>query len=136
VVAPYGVGRAVAIILPLGAAGRPPPGYTPIPGRQPSLAACPVRGCGTSLFERTPERSANHADRDGDLERMARRGIEWYSATADDPEMCRAKWADKPRRAHLLRTGRLFGVVVISRRIGLETFGQLVCHINWFQFNH
>jgi hypothetical protein len=56
-----------------------------------------------------------------------RRGIEWYSATADDPVMCRAKWADKPRRARLLRTGRLFGVVVISRRIGLETFGQLVC---------
>jgi hypothetical protein len=65
VVATYGVGRAVALILPLGAAGRPPSGYTRIPGRQPSLAVCPVRGCGTSLFERTPERSANHADRDG-----------------------------------------------------------------------
>ncbi|GAB3010100.1 hypothetical protein GCM10023080_090450 [Streptomyces pseudoechinosporeus] len=57
---------------------------------------------------------------------MTRRGVEWLSAAADDPEMCRARWADDPRAPCMLPTGRLFDVVVLDYRTGLETFDQLV----------
>lgn len=40
--------------------------------------------------------------------------------------MCRAHWADDPRRPYTLPTGRLFDVVVMSQRLGMETFDQLV----------
>lgn len=39
--------------------------------------------------------------------------------------MCRAHWADDPRRPYTLPTGRLFDVVVMSQRLGMETFDQL-----------
>ncbi|MFI9355023.1 bifunctional DNA primase/polymerase [Streptomyces lydicus] len=61
-----------------------------------------------------------------DVQRMTRRGIQWLSAVADDPVMCRAHWADDPRRPYALPTGRLFDVVVMSQRLGMETFDQLV----------
>ena len=60
------------------------------------------------------------------MQRMTRRGVEWLSAAADDPEMCRARWADDPRGPRMLPTGRLFDVVAIDQRIGLETFDLLV----------
>ncbi|MFC8709747.1 bifunctional DNA primase/polymerase [Streptomyces sp. NPDC057197] len=56
---------------------------------------------------------------------MTRRGIEWLSAAAADPELCRAHWADDPRQPYALPSGRLFDVVVIDQRIGLETFDHL-----------
>ncbi|WP_344631536.1 bifunctional DNA primase/polymerase [Streptomyces glaucosporus] len=56
---------------------------------------------------------------------MTRRGVQWLSAAADDPGACRAVWADDPRRPCLLSAGRLFDVVVLGQRIGLETFDQL-----------
>ncbi len=61
------------------------------------------------------------------MQRMTRRGIEWLSAAADDPVMCRAVWADDPRTPCMLPAGRLFDVVTIEERIGLEAFDQLVC---------
>ncbi|MFF3819420.1 bifunctional DNA primase/polymerase [Streptomyces bluensis] len=56
---------------------------------------------------------------------MTRRGIQWLSAVAEDPELCRARWADDPRQPYTLPTGRLFDVVVTNQRIGMETFDQL-----------
>ncbi|MGW7008168.1 bifunctional DNA primase/polymerase [Streptomyces sp. NPDC054933] len=56
---------------------------------------------------------------------MTRRGIQWLSAAAEDPELCRARWADDPRQPYTLPTGRLFDVVVINQRVGMETFDQL-----------
>ncbi len=56
---------------------------------------------------------------------MTRRGVQWLSATAKDPELCRAQWADDPRQPYTLPTGRLFDAVVTSQRIGMETFDQL-----------
>lgn len=59
------------------------------------------------------------------MQRMTRRGMQWLSAAAEDPEMCRARWADDPRRPYTLPTGRLFDVVVIRQQLGMETFDQL-----------
>ncbi|WP_369389749.1 bifunctional DNA primase/polymerase [Streptomyces sp. CG1] len=56
---------------------------------------------------------------------MTRRGVQWLSAVAEDPELCRARWADDPRQPCTLPTGRLFDVVVTNQRIGMETFDQL-----------
>ncbi|MFH8365580.1 bifunctional DNA primase/polymerase [Streptomyces sp. NPDC018031] len=56
---------------------------------------------------------------------MTKRGMQWLSAAADDPEVCRAAWAGDPRRPVTLSTGRYFDVVVIDQRIGMETFDQL-----------
>ncbi|WFB07391.1 bifunctional DNA primase/polymerase [Streptomyces sp. LX-29] len=39
--------------------------------------------------------------------------------------MCRATWAANPRTPYSLHTGRLFDVVEMDQRIGLETFDQL-----------
>ncbi|MFD7403569.1 bifunctional DNA primase/polymerase [Streptomyces sp. NPDC059866] len=57
---------------------------------------------------------------------MTRRGVEWLSAAADDPAACRATWADDPRAPYMLPTGRLFDVVTVDQRIGIETFDQLL----------
>ncbi len=51
--------------------------------------------------------------------------MRWLSAVADDPEVCRARWADDPRHPYMLPTGLLFDVVVIGERVGMETFDQL-----------
>ncbi|WP_322972941.1 MULTISPECIES: bifunctional DNA primase/polymerase [Streptomycetaceae] len=59
---------------------------------------------------------------------MTRRGVQWLSAAADDPEACRACWADDPRLPYPLATGTFFDVVVIDQRLGIETFGQLDRH--------
>ncbi|MEU6174993.1 bifunctional DNA primase/polymerase [Streptantibioticus parmotrematis] len=56
---------------------------------------------------------------------MTRRGVQWLSAVADDPEVCRAHWADDPRRPYTLRTGHLFDVVAVGQRLGMEIFDQL-----------
>ncbi|MFD5076502.1 bifunctional DNA primase/polymerase [Streptomyces sp. NPDC058371] len=57
---------------------------------------------------------------------MTSRGVEWLSAAADDPEKCRAVWTEDPCRPCMLPTGRLFDVVVVNERLGLETFDQLL----------
>lgn len=59
------------------------------------------------------------------MQRMTKRGMEWLSAVADDPELCRKHWADDPRRPHALPTGVAFDVVVTEQRLGVETFDQL-----------
>lgn len=59
------------------------------------------------------------------MQRMTRRGIEWLSAAADDPAKCREVWADDPRTPCMLATGRVFDVVTVDQRLGLETFDQL-----------
>lgn len=51
--------------------------------------------------------------------------MQWLSAAADDPEMCRAAWADDARKPYALATGRLFDVVVVNQRVGLESFDQM-----------
>ncbi|MEW1776199.1 bifunctional DNA primase/polymerase [Streptomyces sp. NPDC086777] len=60
------------------------------------------------------------------MQRMTRRGIEWLSAAADDPEGCRATWIDDPRAPYMLPTGRYFDVVTVDQRVGMETFDQLL----------
>lgn len=62
------------------------------------------------------------------MQMMTKRGIQWLSASADDPEECRERWAADPRSPCALAVGRYFDVVVINQRIGLETFEQLVRH--------
>ncbi|MGW3726763.1 hypothetical protein [Streptomyces sp. F001] len=57
---------------------------------------------------------------------MTRRGVEWLSAAADDPAECRATWADDPRAPYMRLAGRLFEVVTVDPRIGIETFDQLL----------
>lgn len=59
------------------------------------------------------------------MQTMTRRGIEWLSAAADDPVMCRALWADDPRSPSMIPAGRLFDVVSVEQRLGLETFDQM-----------
>lgn len=60
------------------------------------------------------------------MQRMTRRGVEWLSAAADDPAMCRSVWADDPRRPCMLSAGRIFDVVAVEQRLGLEVFDQLL----------
>lgn len=59
------------------------------------------------------------------MQMVSRRSTQWLAAAADDPEGCRAVWADDPRKPYLLPTGRLFDVVVVCQRVGMETFDQL-----------
>ncbi|TKA04561.1 bifunctional DNA primase/polymerase [Actinacidiphila oryziradicis] len=59
---------------------------------------------------------------------MTRRGIEWLSSAADNPDKCRSQWASDPRHPYALPTGRLFDVVVVGQRLGMETFDQLLRH--------
>ncbi|GAA2071399.1 hypothetical protein GCM10009801_23000 [Streptomyces albiaxialis] len=54
--------------------------------------------------------------------------MQWLSAAADNPEECRERWAADPRSPYALPTGRLFDVVAIEKRLGVETFDQLVRH--------
>ncbi|MFE3016694.1 bifunctional DNA primase/polymerase [Streptomyces sp. NPDC059256] len=56
---------------------------------------------------------------------MTKRGMDWLSAAADDPDKCRARWEDDLRSPQTFSTGRHFDVVVIDQRIGVETFDQL-----------
>ncbi|MGV9313416.1 bifunctional DNA primase/polymerase [Streptomyces sp. NPDC003691] len=56
---------------------------------------------------------------------MTRRGRQWLSDAADDPEKCRSVWADDPRVPHLFPAGLRFDVVVVDQRTGLEVFHQL-----------
>lgn len=60
-----------------------------------------------------------------DVERVTRLGIQWLSLAADDPLACHAAWSDNPRQPYLLAAGRIFDVVVVEERVGLETFDQL-----------
>ncbi|CAL9310949.1 hypothetical protein SUDANB148_04724 [Streptomyces sp. SudanB148_2056] len=59
------------------------------------------------------------------MQRMTRRGVEWLSAAADNPEECRQVWADDPRMPCLLPTGRFFDVVSVDQRLGMEMFDRL-----------
>ncbi|MYX55947.1 hypothetical protein GTZ89_09505 [Streptomyces sp. SID8382] len=59
------------------------------------------------------------------MQMMTKRGVQWLSAAADNPEECRAVWTRDPRSPYTLPTGRFFDVVVIEQRVGLETFEQL-----------
>ncbi|OEV10904.1 bifunctional DNA primase/polymerase [Streptomyces nanshensis] len=59
---------------------------------------------------------------------MSKRGIQWLSASADDPEACREHWAADPRAPYALSAGRYFDVVSVAQRVGLETFEQLTRH--------
>jgi len=60
------------------------------------------------------------------VQRMTRRGVEWLSAAADDPAMCRTEWAADPRLPYAMPAGRYFDVVLINQRLGMETFDQLL----------
>ncbi|ONK11208.1 bifunctional DNA primase/polymerase [Streptomyces sp. MP131-18] len=62
------------------------------------------------------------------MQMMTRRGMDWLSEAADLPERCREVWADDPRRPYALTTGRVFDVVVLEQRVGVETFDQLERH--------
>ncbi|UNS98975.1 bifunctional DNA primase/polymerase [Streptomyces tubbatahanensis] len=62
------------------------------------------------------------------MQMMTKRGIQWLSASADDPQECRERWAADPRAPYALAAGRYFDVVVIGQRIGMETFEQLARH--------
>lgn len=62
------------------------------------------------------------------MQMMTRRGLEWLSAAADEPERCRAVWADDPRRPYTLPVGRFFDVVAVDQRHGVETCDQLERH--------
>ncbi|PKV87886.1 bifunctional DNA primase/polymerase [Streptomyces sp. TLI_146] len=57
---------------------------------------------------------------------MTKRGVEWLSAASEEPSVCQAVWRENPRLPYLLPTGRLFDVVVVPQRVGLEVFDQLV----------
>ena len=59
------------------------------------------------------------------MQMMTRRGMQWLSAAADEPERCQAVWAGDPRRPYALPVGRYFDLVVVDERIGIETFDQL-----------
>jgi hypothetical protein len=59
---------------------------------------------------------------------MSKRGIQWLSASADDPEGCRDHWAADPRAPYPLSAGRYFDVVSVAQRVELETFEQLTRH--------
>ncbi|WP_206320146.1 bifunctional DNA primase/polymerase [Streptomyces zingiberis] len=59
------------------------------------------------------------------MERVTRLGVQWLAVAADDGIACQATWADNPREPYLLAVGRIFEVVVIDERAGLETFDQL-----------
>ncbi|GHH68755.1 hypothetical protein GCM10018793_00040 [Streptomyces sulfonofaciens] len=61
-----------------------------------------------------------------DVQRMTKRGAEWLSSVAEDPELCRKQWADDPRRPGTLPTGLAFDIVITEQRLGVETFDQLV----------
>ncbi|WP_153484503.1 bifunctional DNA primase/polymerase [Streptomyces katsurahamanus] len=56
---------------------------------------------------------------------MTKRGLAWLSAAAEDPETCRAHWADDPRCPYALPAGRLFDVVTVGQNVGMEAFDQL-----------
>ncbi|MDN5385700.1 bifunctional DNA primase/polymerase [Streptomyces sp. LB8] len=60
------------------------------------------------------------------MQRMTRRGMEWLSQAADDPAQCLQVWADDPRMPCLLATGRLFDVVSVEQRLGLEMFDRIL----------
>lgn len=62
------------------------------------------------------------------MQMMTRRGVQWISSAADDPEECREQWALDPRSPHALPAGRFFDVVAVGQRVGLETFDQLRRH--------
>ncbi|GFH35706.1 hypothetical protein SCWH03_19280 [Streptomyces pacificus] len=51
--------------------------------------------------------------------------MEWLSAAAEDPALCRQAWADDPRMPCLLATGCSFDVVSVEQRLGLEMFDRL-----------
>ncbi|MFD5285186.1 bifunctional DNA primase/polymerase [Streptomyces rubrogriseus] len=59
------------------------------------------------------------------MQRMTRRGMEWLSEATDDPALRREIWADDPRRPSLVPTGRLFDVLSVEERLGLEMFDRL-----------
>ncbi|MEU6991920.1 bifunctional DNA primase/polymerase [Streptomyces sp. NPDC046465] len=57
---------------------------------------------------------------------MTRRGVEWLTAAADNPAECQQVWADDPRIPTLLSTGRLFDVVSVGQRLGMEMFDRFL----------
>lgn len=59
------------------------------------------------------------------MQKMTRRGRQWLSDAAEDPEKCRSVWADDPRAPYLFLAGLHFDVVVVEQRTGLEVFHQL-----------
>lgn len=60
------------------------------------------------------------------MHRMTRRGMEWLPAAADNPVECQQIWADDPRMPVLLPTGRLFDVLSVDQRLGLEMYDRLL----------
>jgi Bifunctional DNA primase/polymerase, N-terminal len=71
------------------------------------------------------DRGCRRVSEVSDVQMVTKRGLQWLSTAAEDPALCRAVWADDPRRPYLLATGRLFDVVVIPQRVGMETYDQL-----------
>ncbi|MFJ5262402.1 bifunctional DNA primase/polymerase [Streptomyces sp. NPDC088387] len=56
---------------------------------------------------------------------MTWRDVEWLSAAADDPAVCRETWANDPRAPYVVPTGRFFDVVTVEQRVGMEALDQL-----------
>ncbi|MGW0996445.1 bifunctional DNA primase/polymerase [Streptomyces sp. NPDC002523] len=61
-----------------------------------------------------------------DVKRMTWRDIAWLSEAADDPSACLTTWASDPRTPYVLPTGRVFDVVSVDERVGIEAFDQLL----------
>ncbi|MFD4322496.1 bifunctional DNA primase/polymerase [Streptomyces sp. NPDC058548] len=60
------------------------------------------------------------------MKRTTWRHIAWLSEAADDPSDCLTTWAGDPRAPYPLPTGRVFDVVSVDQRVGLEALGQLL----------
>ncbi|GAA3756564.1 bifunctional DNA primase/polymerase [Streptomyces tremellae] len=56
---------------------------------------------------------------------MTKRGVQWLSAVAEDPELCRKSWADDLRRPYPFPVGVAFEVVATDQRLGVEVYDQL-----------
>lgn len=78
------------------------------------------------VSRRPKEPATKHPTEVDDVQRMTKRGADWLSTVAEDPELCRKQWADDPRRPCALPTGLAFDVVVTGQHLGVETFDQLV----------
>ncbi|WP_225850918.1 bifunctional DNA primase/polymerase [Streptomyces sp. HPF1205] len=59
------------------------------------------------------------------MQRVARRGVQWLTLAAEDPEDCRLAWHNDPRSPYLLPVGRDFDLVATDQKVGMEAFDQM-----------
>ncbi|MFJ3903969.1 bifunctional DNA primase/polymerase [Streptomyces sp. NPDC090025] len=57
---------------------------------------------------------------------MTWRDLAWLAEAADAPAACLNAWASDPRAPYPLSTGRVFDVVSVDQRVGIEAFDQLL----------